>query len=327
MVLAVVARPPASGLRESDGEALGAGRALADAFGGELACALLGSDSAGGNIEAAASEAAERGVERVFVADAPHMAAYDGDAFVAAAAAACEAAEAGTVIVARGDHTLELAPRLAARLGGGVVMGASELRPQDDGSLQAVAPVYGGSALAIYRFGEAGPRVVAVGPKIAEPPERVSGRTAEITTLRLEPPPERVTVVQSPEASGLRLEDARVVVSGGRGLGDGKHYKLIRELAASLDGMAGASRAIVDLGWATPEQQVGLTGKIVTPDLYIAAALSGASQHMMGCSNARVIVAVNTDLDAPIFRYAHYGVVGDALQVLPELIRLAGGPE
>jgi len=136
-----------------------------------------------------------------------------------------------------------------------------------------------------------------------------------------------ITPASRPE--GARLEDAQVVVSGGRGLRDRENYSLIRELAASLSGMPGASRAIVDDGWAKPAEQVGLTGAIVSPDLYFAIGVSGASQHMAGCSNSRVLVAINTDPDAPIFRYATYGIVGDCLDILPELIRqakqLAGG--
>ena len=138
-----------------------------------------------------------------------------------------------------------------------------------------------------------------------------------------------MVVDQAAEASGPRLEEANVVVSGGRGLQSGDNFALIRELAANLGGLPGASRAIVDEGWAPSEEQVGLTGKIVSPDLYVAAGISGASQHMMGCSTSRVLVGINTDRDAPIFRYARYGINGDALEVLPELIRLtrerAGG--
>ena len=123
---------------------------------------------------------------------------------------------------------------------------------------------------------------------------------------------------------GPRLEDAKVIVSGGRGLQDGENYGLVRELAAGLGGLPGASRAIVDDGWASFDQQVGLTGKIVTPDVYFAIGISGASQHMAGCSNARCIVAVNTDPEAPIFTYADYGIVDDALdaETLGALIAL-----
>ena len=132
-----------------------------------------------------------------------------------------------------------------------------------------------------------------------------------------------MTVEEPAALTGPRLEDAKIVVSGGRGLQLGDNFGLIRELAEALGGLPGASRAIVDDGWAPAEEQVGLTGKIVSPDLYIAAGISGASQHMVGCSTARVLVGVNTDADAPIFRYARYGITADCLEVLPELIRLA----
>jgi electron transfer flavoprotein alpha subunit len=166
--------------------------------------------------------------------------------------------------------------------------------------------------------------VLSLAPGAGEAPEREGGRSAETTTIAVPGVTERVRVVQpAAAATGPRLEDARVVVSGGRGIGDARNYQLISGLAEALGGMPGASRAIVDDGWATPEQQVGLTGKIVTPDLYVAMGISGASQHMAGCSNSRVLVAVNRDPEAPIFRYAHLGIVDDCLEILPEFTRLA----
>ena len=322
-VLVVVAQPGSEGLSVAAGEALGLGHQLASASGEPLLCAVIGS-----GVGAAATEAAERGAERVLVADAPHLARFSGDATVPAAAEAVKAADASTVIVARGPNTLELAPRLGARLGSGCVMGVAEFRT-DGGNVDAVASVFGGAVRAVYRMA-ATPRVVAPGPGVAEAPQREAGRSAEVTALEAAAPAaERVTVEQPAELVGPRLEDAKTVVSGGRGLQSGENFALIRELAEALGGMPGASRAIVDDGWAPAEEQVGLTGKIVSPDLYIAAGVSGASQHMVGCSTARVLVGINRDADAPIFRYAHYGITGDCLEILPELIRLtrerAGG--
>jgi electron transfer flavoprotein alpha subunit len=134
---------------------------------------------------------------------------------------------------------------------------------------------------------------------------------------------ERIRVVQPARVEGPRLEEAEIIVAGGRGLGAPENYKLVEQLAEALGGMAGASRPIVDDGWVESSRQVGLTGKIARPALYIAAGISGASQHMAGCAAAKTIAAINTDPDAAIFRYARYGIVADCLEILPELIRAA----
>lgn len=319
-VLVITSQPGESGLSTADGEALGAGRALASDDGTPLVCAVIGS-----GVDAAATEAAERGADRVLVSDAPHLEQFSGDVMVTAAAAAAAECAADTVIVSRGPNTLDMVARLATRLGGGAISGVTEFRSSGT-EMQMVASAYGGSARAVYRITDSGPRVISLGPKFADPPERESGRSAEIVQLAVEAPTEeRVRVVQAAEQSGPRLEEARVVVSGGRGLEDGSNYSLIIDLAEALDGMPGASRAIVDTAWAEAEKQVGLTGKIVSPDLYIAAGISGASQHMMGCATSRVLVAINSDANAPIFQYANFGIVDDCLKVLPELIRLRSG--
>ena len=323
-IIAIVTQPPAEGLAGGDLEALGGAAALAADTGEPLLAAVIGH-----GVGDAATEAGERGAERVYVADAEHLAAFSGDAVVDAAAAIVAASDASTVVVGRGSNTLEFAPRLGARLGGGCVMGVTETRANADGGFAVVASVYGGSARAVYRLA-ASPRVLGLSPGLAPAPEREAGRSAEVVAVDAPAPAEeRVVVDQAAEARGPRLEEANVVVSGGRGLQSGDNFALIRELAANLGGLPGASRAIVDEGWAPSEEQVGLTGKIVSPDLYVAAGISGASQHMMGCSTSRVLVGINTDRDAPIFRYARYGINGDALEVLPELIRLtrerAGG--
>jgi electron transfer flavoprotein alpha subunit len=136
---------------------------------------------------------------------------------------------------------------------------------------------------------------------------------------------ERVRVIQKAHFEGPRLEEAQIIVAGGMGLGQKENYRLIEELAQTLGGMAAASRPLVDNGWVDSSRQVGLTGKITRPTLYIAAGISGASQHMAGCAAAKTIVAVNKDADAAIFRYARYGIVGDCLAVLPALTRAVKG--
>ena len=317
-VLLIVPGAPPDGLGKPGGEALAVARSLAERLGASLACAVIGVEP-----DAAADEAAERGVERVLTARGAHLAG-GGEAVIAASVEAALAVDAVAVLISRGPDVIELAPRLATRLGAGSVVSATEIRLASGGGLEAVVAVFGGAARAVYRFTGDGPPVIGLAPALVDPPPREAGRTAPRSALDA-PVPERprVTVVEPAEdGGGARIEDARVVVSGGRGLGEGANFELIRALAEALGGMPGASRAIVDDGWAPPSEQVGLTGAIVAPDVYIAAGISGASQHMAGCANARVIVAINNDPGAPIFRYAHYGIVDDCLEVLPELIRL-----
>lgn len=316
-VLVLTAPSEATALTEADSEALSLGRAIAHALGGSLDCAVFSA------ADSVVREAGERGADRVLIASVPLLSLADSDSVLAAAMAAVGVSLPSVVVIARSQLVPELAPRLAARVQGGLVIGAIECAPEPDGALRIVAPAFGGSIRATYRIAAGSMQLVVPAPKASPPDVREPGRVAQLLTFSVAHATSRVEIVDQPEASGPRLEDARIVVSGGRGLGNGANYSLVRQLAQALGGMAGASRAIVDLGWASPAQQVGLTGKIVAPDLYIAAGISGASQHMMGCSNARTIVAINTDPAAPIFKYAHYGIVGDALTLLPELIRLS----
>lgn len=314
-VLLVVPSPSADGLGKTGAEAFAFAAALAADLGGGLACATIGAETASAEVEAA-----ERGAKRVLVANAERFAA-GGDDLVAASVEAARVADPAAIVIPRGPDVLELAPRLAARLGGASVVGVREARRGEDGSVEAVAAVFGGAARAVYRFAAHGPAVLGLAPALADVPPREPDRKTERLELAVPAVERRVRVVEPAVDSGVdRLEDARVVVSGGRGLQSGEHVGLIRQLAAALGGLPGASRAIVDDGWAPPEEQVGLTGAVVTPDVYIAAGISGASQHMAGCSNARIIVAINNDPNAPIFRYAHYGIVDDCLEVLPALI-------
>ena len=155
----------------------------------------------------------------------------------------------------------------------------------------------------------------------ATSPEPAPGATPTINdfSVDLSSIDERIRVVERTPEQGPRLEDANIIVAGGRGLGSADNFQYVEALAEALGGMAAASRPIVDDGWADRSRQIGLTGKVARPALYIAAGISGASQHMAGCSAAKTIVAINRDPDAPIFRYARYGIVGDCIELLTEL--------
>lgn len=219
-----------------------------------------------------------------------------------------------------------LVPRLAGRLNSSVAMNAVDFEVGAEQQVRVTASAYGGDTRVVYELSGA-PALVSVSANATVPaPLDGAGAAPAVNAVavNLGQVHERIKIVAPAQSqTGPRLEDAQIIVAGGRGLGDPKNYKMIQELAEALGGMAGASRPIVDEGWIDSSRQVGLTGKITKPALYIAVGISGASQHMVGCAAAKTLVAINKDADAAVFRYARYGIVGDCLEVLPELIRAA----
>ena len=194
----------------------------------------------------------------------------------------------------------------------------------DGDTVMVTTPVFGGEQLVTTRFSGPGPFLAAFRPKSFEPVVAESAAAGELVEVSV---PElgaagaaRVTAVHVEESTGPKLDEAAVVVSGGRGLGQAESFEMVEQLAKLLKGAAGASRAIVDAGWVPYSMQVGQTGKVVKPNVYIAAGISGATQHMVGMKGSKHIVAINKDADAPIFGVADLGIVGDVHKILPQLI-------
>ena len=297
-------------------ELLAAARRVADDIGEELSIGLLG-----GSVEGAAQQAIHHGADRVYAVTHPLLDQYQVDLYLSAMEALCRDISPNIVLIGRTNEGRELAPRLAFRLGVGLAQDCLEVSVDASAKrLLANRPVYGGNAVAVVSC-DYTPQIAAVRPKVYEPMEPDTSRQGQVVSfpVELEASQARTRVVErvQEEATGIKLEDARVVVSGGRGLGGPDPFQELEELAKILGGAVGASRAAVDSGWVPVAYQVGLTGKTITPDLYITVAISGASQHMAGCSGAKVIVAINKDAEANIFKESRYGVVGDWHQVVP----------
>ncbi len=301
-------------------EVLTAARAYSVAAGLPLHWAVAGMDR-----DAALALAARYGVAAVDVIAHPKLGSLGPDVLVEALAQYCARTRPAVVVFNQTATARLVAPRLAGRQGAAVVTNAFALQ-HEAGALHVSATAYGGDVHAVYRMTSPA-NVVCVVPTTlaAEPAAAASQPVCNTVDVDLEAVDERFTVIAAPKAEGPRLEDAEVIVSGGRGLGKADNLSLVRDLAAALGGMWGGSRPIVDDGWIDSARQVGLTGKITRPRLYVAVGISGASQHMAGCSAAKTIVAINKDPDAAIFKYARYGIVGDALELMPELIKAARG--
>ena len=217
----------------------------------------------------------------------------------------------------------DVAGRLAARLGVGVISNAVNVEI-DDGTVRTTHEVFGGTQLAMAAFTGDGPYIVVVRPKSFTPAPSPTPVAAP-SVQRLDLPDvgragAKVTGTHVEEREGPKLEEAAVIVSGGRGLGSADNYALVEKLGKLLGAATGATRAIVDAGWVPYAKQVGQTGKTVKPEVYIAAGISGAMQHLVGMKDSKVIIAINKDADAPIFSIADLGVVGDVNKVLPKLI-------
>ena len=314
----VVGQTSAQGLDSTAAELLAAGRTVASALGEDLSIALLGD-----TVNSSAQQAIAHGADRVYAVTSPLLAEYHADLYLAALDSLCRDTSPRVLLISRTAEGRELAPRLAFRLGVGLAQDCLEVSVDESSkTLLANRPVYGGNAIAVVSC-EHTPQVAAIRPKAYEPTEADSSRQGEVVSfpVDLDASQARTRVVETvrEESEGVKLEDARVVVSGGRGLGGPDPFSGLEDLAKLLGGAVGASRAAVDSGWVPASYQVGLTGKAITPDLYITVAISGASQHMAGCSGAKCIVAINKDADANIFKDARYGVVGDWETVLPAL--------
>ena len=299
-------------------EVLAAGRKIADDLGEELAIGLLGD-----TLEGAAQEAIAYGADQVYAVTHPLLVQYQVELYLTAMETLSREVNPSVILIGRTNEGRELAPRLAFRLGVGLAQDCLEVAVDPTSrKLLANRPVYGGNAVAVISCNYS-PQIAAVRPKVYEPLEPDSSRQGQVTSFPVDLDDSlartRVVDVVKEEAVGVKLEDAQIVVSGGRGLGGPEPFNDLEELAKLLGGAVGASRAAVDSGWVPPAYQVGLTGKTITPDLYITIAISGASQHMAGCSGAKVIVAINKDPEANIFKEARYGVVGDWEKVLPAL--------
>ena len=293
-------------LKKASREALSIGRRLAEAAGGDLVA--FSSEAA------AADEAGRYGAKKVYVAAIP---AYTTEAYTAALAQVVKDVQPAVVLLAGTSNGRDLAPRLAARVNAGVASDVDRLE-WVDGKLRARRPVYSGKAFATVEV-TSNPAIATTRPN-AFVAEKAGGVAAEVVNVSADPA-DRVKVVETkvPEAGELTIAEADIIVSGGRGLKEAQNFSYIRDLAHAIGGAVGASRATVDAGWIDHQHQVGQTGRVVSPNLYIAAGVSGAIQHLAGMSSSKHIVAINKDPEAPIFRVADLGVVGDLFQILPVL--------
>ena len=307
-------------LQASTSELLVAGRKLAEALGEEVAVAIPGS-----GLNGVADSAIAQGADKVYLVEDPLLAGTQIDAQLAASEHVCRQVEPSVVLISRTQSGRDIGPRLAFRLGVGVAQDCVDVGI-DSGTkrVEATRAVYGGNALSKVTFPENNPHGAVIRGKVFEHTSPDSARGGEVVTVQpnLDPSVIKARLVESvqSESEGVRLEDATVVISGGRGLGGPEPFESLEELAKLLGGAVGASRAACDAGWLDHSYQVGLTGKTITPDLYITVGISGASQHMAGCSGAKQLVAINKDAEANIFKEASFGVVGDWSAVLPAFI-------
>ncbi len=297
-------------------ELLGAGRKLASGLGEEVSAALIGSGIAG-----VAAEAISFGADKVYIVDDPLLKDYRTDAYVAAAEKVVKQVNPRIVLAGQTTIGRDLAPRLAFRVDTAVTMDCIDLSiDESTKQLLSTKPVYGGNARAIFTS-PLFPQMATVRAKAMSALAPDSGRKGQTVTIAagLDAAAIKTNVLQKvvAEVVGIKLEDATVIVTGGRGIGGPEGFKQLEELAKILKGAVGASRPPCDSGWVPETIQIGLTGKIVSPETYIAVALSGSSQHLAGCSGSKNIIAINRDPEANIFKEARFGVVGDWKKVIP----------
>jgi len=304
-------------IRKISYEIVSEGRRLADSLGQEVTTLLLGS-----NIKDKASTLGHYGADKVLVADDPRLETYTTDAYVSVIAELVKANDPAILLLGASVQGKDLSGRLSAKLGIGMAQDCTVFAIED-GNLVATRPIYAGKAYAKVTFSDSFPQMGTARPNVMTMNEPDTSRSAEIVdasfTLDDSILKTKVADVMKDESGKADLTEADKIVSGGRGMKGPEHYKILEDLADVIGATVGASRSAVDSGWRPHTDQVGQTGKVVSPNLYIACGISGAIQHLAGMSTSKVIVAINKDPDAPIFQKADYGVVDDLFKVVPPL--------
>lgn len=299
-------------------EMLSTGQQLAKKLGEELCAVLLGKA-----VEALASSLVPYGPQKVYVCEHEALAHYSTEGYTKALAQLVKEKDPSILLIGNTFMGKDLAPRLAARLRTGLFSDCINLEIDEKGRLQVTRPIYAGKAIARAVF-SSNPQMATIRPNVLGMGETNSSHKAEVIKINpdLEPKDIRTVIkeVVKTVQTMVELTEADIVVSGGRGMKGPESFRLLEDLASVLGGAVGASRAAVDSGWRDQQFQVGQTGKVVSPKLYIACGISGAIQHLAGMRTSKVIVAVNKDPDAPIFKIADYGIVGDLFKVMPIMI-------
>lgn len=304
-------------IRKISYELVSEGRRLADSLGQELTTILLGS-----NIKEKASTFGHYGADRVLVADDLRLETYTTEAYVSVIAELVKARDPAILLIGASVQGRDLAARLSARLRVGMAQDCVSFSIED-GNLVAIRPIYAGKAYAKVTFSNSWPQMATTRPNVMtlnEPDISKSVETIDATfSLDDSALKTKLVDVMKDERGKVDLTEADKIVSGGRGMKGPENYKILEELAGLIKATVGASRSAVDAGWRPHADQVGQTGKVVSPNLYIACGISGAIQHLAGMSTSKFIVAINKDPDAPIFQKADYGVVDDLFKVVPVL--------
>ena len=291
-------------------EVISTGKKLAEITGGPLTAAVLGA-----GVNAMASQAAEYGADRILVVDDEGLKDGLADACIQAVAQLVAASDPALVLIGSTSLGKDIAARLSARLNAPLAMDCVDVRADGD-RMVATRPMYGGKVLADVSLNGL-PAIVAIRPRAMEAVAAPGAGQVEKVAVNLDGT--SLSLVEKHMETGkIELTEADVVVTGGRGMG-GDDFAVVEALAKALGGAVGASRSAVDEGWRPVSDQVGQTGKVVAPNLYIACGVSGAIQHLAGMASSRVVVAINKDPEAPIFSKCDFGIVGDLFEIVPAL--------
>jgi electron transfer flavoprotein alpha subunit len=302
-------------VKKSSLEALSAAKDLSGKLSAEVVALIIG-----GDVTSSAGELAKYGAGKILSAQDPKLEKYSSSAYSKVIAEAVKKENADLVIISATSLGKDLAPRIAAKAEAGLCVDCTSINV-DSAEIIATRPVYAGKALIDVKT-KSNIKVYSLRPNVFPVKETGGIGTVEEFKPELTEPDFIAFVKEIALTSGKKdVAEADIIVTGGRGMKGPEHFNLIEELADLLGAAVGATRSVVDAGWRPHSEQVGQTGKTVSPTLYIACGVSGAIQHLAGMSSSKYIVAVNKDKDAPIFQYSDYGIVGDVFEILPELIK------